>query len=1529
MSTAGRIVHWDAEWHWDAVYSQYAHQALGGHVVALGVAEAHQVWQEYTYPIFSWAHQAGGIAGFAHMQYLDNAIPQTLTCCTPIEYPVEVALGSSDFISEDVVDTNQSGMNPEAAIQAYYRLLNCGFRPSFAAGTDYPCNSGADLGSLLTYSQVTGGQMNYRNWIDGIAKGRTVVSRNGHNEFLNLVVNGTAAPGDEIKLAAAGSVQVSVQWTAKQSYSGTIEIVRNGVVVASKQASVGSGAPATLTATLDFPSSGWLAARRMASNGHQVHTAAVFVTVNGAPVRASAEDAQFYVQWMDTLLQNTSPGGTWSSYFPTQRAAAQARYQSARALYQQIAAEASGAQLTSIAVAPASASIQIGATQQFTATGNYSDGSTQNLTSTATWASTSPAVAGVSAGLATGASAGTTTISATVASVAGSASLAVVPAPLAIATTSLPGGTQFVAYSAALAATGGTPPYTWSVASGSLPPGLTLTAAGGAISGAPTASGTFGFTVQVTDASLQTATKALGIAVAAAPVLAITTTSLPGGSQYAAYSASLAAIGGLPPYTWSIPAGLPPGLTLASATGVFSGTPSASGSYAFTARVTDAAAQTATKALSITIAAAPPLAIATASLSGGSQGSPYSATLAATGGLAPYTWSIPAGLPPGLTLAAATGVISGTPTAVGAYSFTTQVTDSVLGTASATLTITVVPPGNYTLWPSATVPGTADGGPDSSVEVGVKFRADQAGYITGIRFYKSTANTGTHVGSLWTSTGTKLASATFANETSFGWQQVNFAAPVAIAANTVYVASYHANAGHYAGDEGYFSSGWDNLPLHALAQGVSGGNGVYAYGSGSVFPNQTWESANYWVDVVFNPSAPVPSLTSIGVTPASATLAAGGTQQYAAAATYSDGSTVDVTREATWASSDAGIAAVSAGGLATAISSGTASIRATLNGVSGSASLAVSPPPPPPNEGPGGPILVISSTANQVSRYLAEILRAEGFQEFMAMDISFVTSSTLSAYDVVILGDFALTSAQASMIAGWVTGGGNLVAMRPDKQLAGLLGLRDAGATLPNAYLLVDTSAAPGTGIVGQTIQFHGTADLYDLAGARAVATLYSTATASTGRPAVTLSTAGAGQAAAFTYDLARSVVQTRQGNPAWSGQARDGNSPMRSDDLYYGAATFDPQPDWVDPTKVAIPQADEQQRLLANLITQMNVGKKPLPRFWYFPSGFKAVVVMTGDDHAGGGTAGRFNSYVSASPSGCSVADWQCIRGTSYLYPSSPLTNSQALSYVNQGFEVALHVTTDCADFTSYADLDSYYAPQLASFASEYPSAPAPASNRTHCITWSDYDTQPQVELAHGIRLDANYYYWPDTWVNDRPGLFTGSGIPMRFALRSGKTIDVYQVATQMTDESGQTYPMTIDALLDNAVGSLGYYGAFAANMHTDTAASDDSDAIVSSAKARGVPVVSARQMLTWLDGRNGSAFGSLSWSGGVLGFTVSAPSGARNLRGMLPTQASGLTLASITRGGTSVAFTTQVVKGISYAFFPATAGTYQATYR
>jgi hypothetical protein len=860
------------------------------------------------------------------------------------------------------------------------------------------------------------------------------------------------------------------------------------------------------------------------------------------------------------------------------------------------------------------------------------------------------------------------------------------------------------------------------------------------------------------------------------------------------------------------------------------------------------------------------------------------------------------------------------------------------------------------IWSSATIPAGADSDP-SAVEIGTKFQADSDGFITAIRFYKFATNSGTHVGSVWSRTGQRLANVTFTNETASGWQQMNLPTPLAITANTTYIVSYQTTVGHYAVNSLYFNTGVTNPPLRALATGVDGGNGVYGYGPAGTFPTNSFNNENYWVDLVFNTSLgpdttppTIPSTTpSNGSTGVASNANVTGTFNESVNATTitptsfllvetSSGSPVSATVSYDGATRTAILDPTGGLGFSTTY---TATIKGGASGVKDLAGNALAadfswsfttsaPPPPPPNDGPGGPILVVSSTGNPFSRYYAEILRAEGLNAFAVTDLTNVTATLLNSYDVVIIGEIPLTAAQVTMFSNWVNAGGKLIAMRPDKKLLPLLGLTNLSSTLTNAYLAVDGSTAPGTGIVTQSIQFHGSADVYSLSGATSIASLYSGPLAATPNPAVTINTVGTGQAAAFTYDLARSIVYTRQGNPSWAGQERDGFTPIRSDDLFFGASSTDGQPDWVNLDKVAIPQGDEQQRLLANLIVFMNRDRKPLPRFWYFPKGYKAVVVMTGDDHGNGGTVGRFNGYKSVSPINCSVADWECVRATSYIYSNTPISNTTAVGFNTDGFEIGLHVTTNCGNYTA-ATLPGFYTPQLNTFRSTFPGLPSPVSNRTHCIPWSDWASQAQVELSNGIRLDTNYYYWPNSWVQNKPGFFTGSGIPMRFADATGALIDVYQATTQMNDEANQTYPSTVNALLDNAVGPQGYYGVFTANMHTDFNPSDGSigsDAIVASAQARGVPVVSARQMLTWLDGRNGSSFQSLTWTGNVLTFSVAVGTGANGLQAMLPTVVTGGNLSAITLNGNPVSYTLQTIKGMQYAIVPVAAGTYRATY-
>jgi hypothetical protein len=167
-----------------------------------------------------------------------------------------------------------------------------------------------------------------------------------------------------------------------------------------------------------------------------------------------------------------------------------------------------------------------------------------------------------------------------------------------------------------------------------------------------------------------------------------------------------------------------------------------------------------------------------------------------------------------------------------------------------------------------------------------------------------------------------------------------------------------------------------------------------------------------------------------------------------------------------------------------------------------------------PAEGQGGPILVITTSLNPFSSYITEILRAEGLNEFAAADIATVTPGQLNNYNVVVLGEMELLASDVTMLTDWVNAGGLLIAFKPSSLLLPLMGLSNATGTLSDKFLLVNTLSGrnPGVGIVNQTIQFHGTANLHTItggSGAVELARLYSAAATSTTNPAVTLRKVG------------------------------------------------------------------------------------------------------------------------------------------------------------------------------------------------------------------------------------------------------------------------------------------------------------------------------------------------------------------------------------------------------------------------------------
>lgn len=755
------------------------------------------------------------------------------------------------------------------------------------------------------------------------------------------------------------------------------------------------------------------------------------------------------------------------------------------------------------------------------------------------------------------------------------------------------------------------------------------------------------------------------------------------------------------------------------------------------------------------------------------------------------------------------------------------------------------------------VPATSDAGP---VSLGVQFQSQTAGYISGIRFYKGTGNSGTHIGSLWTAKHTLLAQAAFTSETASGWQDVRFSDMVPVAANTTYIASYFAPLGHYAFTSGGLASGLTNAPLVALAgSSAPGGNGIYSYGIVPQVPLNATAGSDYAVDVDFTPTYVAPVSTQ----PAPR----GGTQ-------------------------------------------GT------------------------------GSVLVLTDPVNHFTdNYCGAILQTKGIACAATDTGNLTAASVLTPYHTVVLADGApLTTNQVTLVTNWVNGGGNFVAMRPAANLNTLLGIGARSNILPDAYLKIDNTQAPGLGVDGQTLQYHGVADEHPLnAGTRAVATLYSDATTATTFPAVTIRTSGTGTASAWLFDLARSVVYTREGNPGLAGQAAASadSNPRVSDRFALG---------YLDVTKAAIPQADLQVTLLGN---QIETTQFPVPIKWAFPSYktnanhpnglLKAAFVLTGDDHAASSqTVSRFASETAASPVGCTTAAWTCIRSTSYAYPGA-FSDSSAKPYTDAGFEVSPHVSNNgqCAsNWATQAMLDGIFSTSFSAWQTAYPTISAahpPLTQRFHCYgIWRDYATVAAVEGAHGIQADTNSSCWPNALLNVGQCLFTGSGMPQNIADADGTLTGVTQFATQATDENPTTVDQNaLNTLVANATGTNGYYGYFTVLAHLDNLAISNQTeaAVLSVAAANDVPVISAAQAQIFWAARAATAVSNPTFGTKTVTFSVTNP--AANLLVLQPAKYGTKTITGIKVGATTVPFGTQTISGVSYAVFSAvTAGSYVATY-
>ena len=591
---------------------------------------------------------------------------------------------------------------------------------------------------------------------------------------------------------------------------------------------------------------------------------------------------------------------------------------------------------------------------------------------------------------------------------------------------------------------------------------------------------------------------------------------------------------------------------------------------------------------------------------------------------------------------------------------------------------------------------------------------------------------------------------------------------------------------------------------------------------------------------------------------------------------------------------------------------------------------------------PTAPILLVVNDAgpSKFGRYLGEILRAEGLNNLDVMDISGLTATALAQHDLTILAQTPLTSDQAITLTNYVSGGGRLLAMRPDAQIKGVFGLGTASGVLNDGYLKINDSAsfngvAPGLGLVTATLQIHGGSDQYGmLTGAVVIAQLYSNATSATPYPAVVGFNYGTGQAVAFTYDLAQNVIYTRQGNPANANIDVDGDGITRTIDLFQTIGGGAP---WINRDRIPIPQADEQQRLFARLVQQLVSNVHPLPQLWYFPDTAKTMLILTGDAHANPTSyyqnevnsldshGGKITFYISiaSNPTDASVQAWRAqgnefgIHPYAYKQDSNPSFNITSLA---QGYDV----------YTSW-------------FSSTF-SSPQSRTVRNHQVVWQGWTDAADIAVAHGIALDTNFYHWgpwlkkPDgTWPH---GYITGSGQAMKFIRADGTILPIYQQLTQLVDEHllGVISPNLENLNGTQAIGvsrqlidasQAGDYAALMTQNHVDYYGYGDpqvwAEGTLDYARSLGVPIWNADQWLNFVETRHDANYSGVAWDGtaGSLTFNLSAnPTPGITLTTLLPLTYDARGLQSVTVDGVAHSFSVQSVKGIATAFVSVPAG-------
>ncbi|MEO8472569.1 MAG: hypothetical protein ABI477_10250 [Chryseolinea sp.] len=567
--------------------------------------------------------------------------------------------------------------------------------------------------------------------------------------------------------------------------------------------------------------------------------------------------------------------------------------------------------------------------------------------------------------------------------------------------------------------------------------------------------------------------------------------------------------------------------------------------------------------------------------------------------------------------------------------------------------------------------------------------------------------------------------------------------------------------------------------------------------------------------------------------------------------------------------------------------------------------------------------ILILATAAEFGLYTSEILKTEGFNTFVTDSLSKGTISLkfLKGFDIIILAETNVTSDQQEMLTYYVKDGGNLIAFRPDRKLQSIFGLKGNSSTVSSGYIAINNQSNIGKGLINQKLQFHGLADVYTLAGATQIARLFSLDTASTS-PAAVWNNYGKGHALAFTYNLPKSIVYTRQGNPDDAAIERDGILGLRAMDLFTHG--------FVDNTKNILNQADEQMRLLTHGIEQMSLHTKPIPRFWYFPDSLKCVVTLNND-----GEDSREAEFLEQ------FNDVEQHGGLMTLYVKEVnfISKKQINSWIKRGFEISGHPNdTRQAAHPDWKTMDSVYHKLQDQFKESF-GIPSMQTITNHWFVWvgknsdgsPNFAAQAKIEEQYGIGLDCNYAHYDngsdqghflgEMGINQ--GNYTGSGLTMKFANSNGQIIDVYQQLNNVYDQQYMEhkdqdgYFNAFKGLMDRSIQNE-VYSSISVRAHNNEYFFSKVPLMkmLDYSKEHNVPVWTELSWLEFLRAKDEATFQEIRWSGDRLTFSIySSLSFNRALGCLIPYRYNKMKLAHASKNGQPIPFSIVKIKGVEYA--------------